>query len=405
MSQLDLAMQAGFSARHLSFIETGRTQPSRQALLVLAETLEVPLRERNRLLEAGGYAHIFRQTPLAAEEMGHIRGVLQFILDRHTPYAAVVLDRYSNCLMKNAAAAQLLAAVVDPSLLTEPANLLRMVFHPLGVRQWIVNWDEVARHLLGRAERELGSSRDDDAAVALLADLRGYAGTAQRQQPSATLSAGDLLLPIHLRTHDLEFRIFSTIMTLGTPNDVTLQELRIETFFPTDEASETVWRSIAVAREPGRRVDTASRVIQASPLRLYQAFVDPDALVSWLPPKGMKARIDVFEPRQGGLYRMILAYEVPDHSAPGKTSEHADVVRGKFLELSPNERIVQLVEFESADPAFGGEMKMTWTLTVVPGGTEVSIRAENVPEGIRREDHEAGFRSTLENLAIFAEAR
>src|SRR5499433_3307564 len=127
MSQLDLALQAGFSARHVSFIETGRTQPSRQALLVLAETLCVPLRERNRLLEAGGFAHMYRQTPLAADEMAHIRGVLEFILERHNPYAAVVLDRYSNCLMGNCASARLLAAVVDPSLITEHANHLRLV--------------------------------------------------------------------------------------------------------------------------------------------------------------------------------------------------------------------------------------------------------------------------------------
>ena len=124
MSQLDLAMHAGFSARHLSFIETGRARPSRQALLVLAETLEVPLRERNRLLEAGGFAHVYHQTPLAAGEMGHIRSVLQYILDRHKPYAAVVLDRYSNCLMGNGASAQLLAAVADASLIAEPANYL-----------------------------------------------------------------------------------------------------------------------------------------------------------------------------------------------------------------------------------------------------------------------------------------
>src|ERR671911_64655 len=117
MSQLDLAMHAGFSARHVSFIETGRTQPSRHALLVLAEALEVPLRERNRLLEAGGYAHGYRETPLAAEEMAHIRGVLQYILDRHKPYAAVVLDRHSNCLMGNGASEQFVAALVDPSLM------------------------------------------------------------------------------------------------------------------------------------------------------------------------------------------------------------------------------------------------------------------------------------------------
>jgi transcriptional regulator with XRE-family HTH domain len=243
MSQLDLAMHAGFSARHVSFIETGRTQPSRQALLVLAETLEVPLRERNRLLEAGGYAHVYRQTPLAAEEMGHIRGVLQFILDRHNPYAAVVLDRYSNCLMGNGASSQLLARIVDPSLLTEHVNFLRIAFHPLGARRSIVNWDEIAPHLFSRAEGELGHAKDDDTAIALLAELRRYAGSSLRQRPAA-LSAADLLLPMHIRTNDFDLRMFSTIMTLGTPQDVTLQELRIETFFPADQTSERTWRSL-----------------------------------------------------------------------------------------------------------------------------------------------------------------
>ena len=153
MSQLDLAMHAGFSARHVSFIETGRTQPSRQALLVLAEALDIPLRERNRLLEAGGYAHVYRQTSLAAEEMTHMRGVLQFILDRHHPYPAAVLDRYSNFIMGNVASERLVAMLVDPSLLAPPVNLLRVTFHPLGARRWIVNWSEVSRHLLGRTER------------------------------------------------------------------------------------------------------------------------------------------------------------------------------------------------------------------------------------------------------------
>ncbi len=248
LSQLDLALHAGFSARHVSFIETGRSQPSRQALLVLAESLEIPLRDRNRLLEAGGYAHVYRQTPLAADEMSHVRGVLQFILDRHEPYGAVVLDRYSTVLMGNSAAAQLLGAVVDPSLLTERPNMLRLAFHPLGVRRWIVNWDEVVRHLLGRAERDLTALTGDEHAVALLAELRGYVGSSQPQRPPAPIAAADLLLPVHIRKDSLELRLFSTIMTLGTPTDVTLQELRIETFFPADESSERMWRHALVDR-------------------------------------------------------------------------------------------------------------------------------------------------------------
>jgi transcriptional regulator with XRE-family HTH domain len=247
MSQLDLAMDAGFSARHVSFIETGRTQPSRQALLTLAETLDVPLRERNRLLEAGGYAHVYGQTPLAAEDMAHIRSVLQFILDRHHPYAAVVLDRYSNSLMGNGASATLLAALVDQSLISEHANYLRLTFHPLGARRFIVNWDEVASHLLGRAERELGQAADDEAATTLLAELRGYAGPSAHQPRSPRLHPADLLLPLHIRAGGVELRMFSTIMTLGTPQDVTLQELRIETFFPADEPSERSWRKVVPA--------------------------------------------------------------------------------------------------------------------------------------------------------------
>jgi transcriptional regulator with XRE-family HTH domain len=245
LSQLDLSIRAGFSSRHVSFIETGRTQPSRQALLVLAETLDVPLRERNRLLEAGGYAHVYRQTPLAADEMQHVRGVLQFILDRHEPYGAVVLDRYSNLLMSNAAASGLLASLIDPSLATATPNLLRAVFHPLGVRRCIVNWDEVSRNLLGRAERELGPLKHDETATALLAEIHEYAGRLPREIHPVPVRPADLLLPIHIRNGERDLRMFSTIMTLGTPQDVTLQELRIETFFPADAESDRKVRSSA----------------------------------------------------------------------------------------------------------------------------------------------------------------
>jgi uncharacterized protein YndB with AHSA1/START domain len=159
-----------------------------------------------------------------------------------------------------------------------------------------------------------------------------------------------------------------------------------------------------MTNEPGtKRVDSASRVIMASPQTIYRALMDPDAIASWRPPEGMKAHIDTFDPHEGGTYRMSLAYTDTDHAVPGKTSEHNDVVQGRFLELVPNERIVELVEFESDDPAFAGAMTIITTLTAVPGGTEVAIRCENVPSGIRPGDHQVGMTSTLKNLAAFTE--
>jgi transcriptional regulator with XRE-family HTH domain len=240
LSQFELASRAGFSTRHVSFIETGRAQPSREAVLALGEVLDLSLRDRNRLLEAAGFAHIFRETSLSADEMAHMRGKLQFILDRHLPYAAVALDRYSNILLENCAAGRFLPAVISPSLIAPPSNLLRATFHPEGSRRWIVNWLEVEWHLLNQAERVLGST-DDSAGAALLTEIRGYA-SASEMANSHTARPLDLLLPIHIRQGELDLRLFSAIMTLGTPQDVTLQELRIETYFPADQESELCWQ-------------------------------------------------------------------------------------------------------------------------------------------------------------------
>lgn len=151
------------------------------------------------------------------------------------------------------------------------------------------------------------------------------------------------------------------------------------------------------------RTDWASRVIAATPRTIYQAFLDPEAVASWRPPDGMKARIYAFEPREGGNFRMAFAYIDAEHTVRGKTSDDADVFHGRFLELVPHERIVELVEFESDDPAFAGAMTVTTTLSPVSGGTEVTIRCENVPSGIRPSDHQAGMISTLRNLAAFTE--
>jgi uncharacterized protein YndB with AHSA1/START domain len=152
-----------------------------------------------------------------------------------------------------------------------------------------------------------------------------------------------------------------------------------------------------------KRTDSASRVIKASSQTIYEAFVDPQALVLWLAPKGMKGHILEFDARAGGVYRMSLTYLKTDDSTQGKTSEDTDIVKGRFLEIVQDERIVQSVEFESEDPAFAGEMIMTWTFAAVPEGTAVTIVCENVPEGIRKEDHDVGLMSTLENLAVYTE--
>jgi transcriptional regulator with XRE-family HTH domain len=238
LSQFELASRAGFSVRHVSFVETGRAHPSREAMLALSEALGLPLREQNRLLEAAGFARIFRETPLSADQMAHMRGMLQFILDRHLPYAAMVVDRYWNCLLTNRAATRFFTTLVSPALNSLHSNLLRATFHPEGTRRWIVNWPEVERHLMSHAEIEFGSA-EDSVGVALLAEIRSYASA------SAVLDTaprpGDPLLPIHLRKGDLDLRLFSTIMTLCRPQDITLQELRIETWFPADQSSERCW--------------------------------------------------------------------------------------------------------------------------------------------------------------------
>ena len=151
----------------------------------------------------------------------------------------------------------------------------------------------------------------------------------------------------------------------------------------------------------GRRTDSATRVIAAPPEAIYRAFLDPEAWMKWLPPEGMTGRIYQFEPRPGGSYKMALTYRNVDRETRGKTSEGTDMVLGRFLEIVPDKQVVHLVTFESDDAIFAGEMKMRWHLSPVPGGTKVTITCENVPEGIRQEDRDAGLQSTLKNLANF----
>ncbi|WP_370639067.1 SRPBCC family protein [Cohnella sp. REN36] len=152
-----------------------------------------------------------------------------------------------------------------------------------------------------------------------------------------------------------------------------------------------------------RRTDRASKVLKASPHTIYQAFVDPEAWLQWLPPDGMEGRILAFDAREGGVYRMALTYLDRGQAGRGKTSEDTDVVEGTFVRLIPDERIVQRVVFDSDDPAFAGAMTMTWSLEPVPEGTRVTIVCEDVPAGIRKEDHDVGLRSSLDQLGAFTE--
>jgi len=150
------------------------------------------------------------------------------------------------------------------------------------------------------------------------------------------------------------------------------------------------------------RVDTASRLIRASPSAIYRAFATADAMEKWLPPPNMSARVLTLSFREGGAYRMRLTYNASQH-APGKTSEDSDEVQVRFVKLVPNERIEQAVTFDSQDPAFSGEMRITWVLEPARDGTLVTVRCDDVPSGIRAEDHQAGLTSTLDNLAAFVE--
>lgn len=151
------------------------------------------------------------------------------------------------------------------------------------------------------------------------------------------------------------------------------------------------------------RTDTASRLVKASPGAVYNAFVDPAVLSRWLPPHGMRARIERFEPHPGGSYRMVLTYDDPA-KASGKATGDSDIIEGRFVALNPGERIVWEVGFVSDDPAFAGTMTVTWRFKEVRDGTEVNILCENVPAGIGKDDHDAGLRSSLENLARFIES-
>ncbi len=244
LSQLDLAIAAEVSTRHLSFVETGRARPSREFVIHLAEQLEVPLRQRNSLLLAAGYAPVYRQTPLGADEMTPVRAALDKIIRGHQPFPALVVDRCWDLVTANDAALDLLTEGVSTALLAPPSNALRVSLHPDGMAPRIVNFAEWATHLLERLDRQIAVTGDPDLG-ALAEELRTYPGVGAGQE-SADL-ANRLFVPLVLRHSGRELRFFSTISTFGTALDITIAELAIESFFPADAATTD-----ALASQGGR---------------------------------------------------------------------------------------------------------------------------------------------------------
>ena len=247
LSQLDLSLEAEVSARHLSFLETGRASPSREMLLTLANVLDVPLRERNVLLLAAGYAPVYGETSLDDPRMVQVRAVVEIMLKSNEPRSALAHDRYWNVVMANSSFVRFLtivlgkepAGMVPLRVSTPPyVNLLHLLFDPHGSRKVIVNWEAIAKALLNEAYRRLAWVRDA-ALKTLIADILSYPGVPARWHEPELEGPHALILPMELNLDGKIARMFSTVTTVATPHDVTLQELHVEVFYPADAETES----------------------------------------------------------------------------------------------------------------------------------------------------------------------
>lgn len=249
LSQLDLALNSGVSQRHVSFLESGRANPSRNMVLQLSETLEVPLRDRNRWLTAAGFAPIFQARSLDDPQMSQVMGAVRSMLTNHEPFPAVAVDRAWDIRMSNTPFDAMTAMIGEnlwARVESETPNLLRLFFHPAGIRPVVSNWENIAPLLWHRAERE-AAALGGDAMLEVLDALRPY-------QDAATLwNAEDAsllpVLPLEMETNGVRLSLFTVIATFGTAQDVTADELRIESFFPADAATEALFKGAADSSE------------------------------------------------------------------------------------------------------------------------------------------------------------
>ena len=243
LSQLDLALEAEISTKHLSFLETGRAQPSREMVLRLAEQLGVPLRERNVLLVSAGFAPVFPQRTLSDPALQPARRAVDLVLKGHEPYPAIAIDRHWTLVAHNAAVPRLLAAA-DPSLLQPPVNVLRLSLHPKGLAPRIENLAEWRAHLLTRLRQQIDVTADPEL-TKLLDELAAYPapGSAKSPRTNVTDEYAGVVVPLRYVTDAGTLSLFSTTTIFGTPVDVTLAELAIESFFPADAATADMLRS------------------------------------------------------------------------------------------------------------------------------------------------------------------
>lgn len=247
MSQLDLALEAEISQRHLSFLESGRSAPSREMLLRLAERLEVPLRERNAMLLAAGYAPVFGERALEDPAMNAAKRAVSLVLKAHEPHPALALDRHWNLIEANAAVRVLLAGVGDPRLLDPPVNVLRLSLHPDGLAPQIANFPEWRAHLLDRLRRQVAATSDPILAV-LLAELSNYpaVNTLKAIDRHAPADEAGILVSLKLVTSSGILSLISSTTIFGTPRDVILSELAIEAFYPANPETAKILQRLAV---------------------------------------------------------------------------------------------------------------------------------------------------------------
>jgi transcriptional regulator with XRE-family HTH domain len=249
MSQLALAMEAEVSPRHICFLETGRAKPSRDMVLQLSAALDVPLRERNALLLAAGFAPMYEETDLDAAELAPARAALDAILEQQEPFPAVVMNRHWTILKTNQAAARFFGFLLGDRASEGPANVVRMMFSPSGLRPFVANWERVAETLIERVHREAVGSVVDEATAELLKEVLAYPGVPPRWRTPSLDRPLLPLIPVTFEKGGLTFSFFSAVTTLGTPQDITLQEIRIECFFPLDAETREHARALAARAE------------------------------------------------------------------------------------------------------------------------------------------------------------